>query len=150
MASQNFFSQNPFMQGAFADAMKQFSDIKPAQFDVSRAMDFSRRNVEAFSAANQTVAEGVQALARRQAEIARDQVEAMLQTSRDMLTSSSPEANTKRQAELARDVFETSLNSMRELSELATKSSFEAFDLLNRRAAESMDEMSNLTGKKAA
>lgn len=149
MATQNFFAQNPFVQGAFADAMKQFSDVKPAQFDMNRAMDFSRKNVEAFSAANQTVAEGVQTIARRQAEIARNQVETMLQTSREMLTSGSPEVNTTRQAELARSVFESSLNNLRELSELATKSSFEVFDLLNRRAAESMDEISKFS-KKAA
>ena len=149
MATQNFFAQNPFVQGAFADAMKQFTDIKPAQFDVNRAMDISRKNVEAFSAANQTAAEGVQAIARRQAEIARSHVESMLQTSRDMLTSGSPEVNTTRQAELAREVFEASLSNMRELSELATKSSFEVFDVLNRRAAESMEEISKFS-KKAA
>jgi phasin family protein len=149
MATQNFFANNPFTQGAFADAMKQFSDMKTAQFDVSRVMDFNRRNVEAFSSANQTVSEGVQTIARRQAEIARNHVETMIQTSREMLTSASPEVNTSRQAALAREVFEASLSNLRELSELATKSSFEVMDVLNRRAAEGMEELSAFS-KKAA
>ena len=38
--------------------------------------------------------------------------------------------------------FENSLANLREMGEMITKSSFEAFDVLNRRAAESMEEIS--------
>lgn len=151
MAMQNPFAQ--FAQGPFADAMKSFSEFKAPNFDMNNAMNFNRRNVEAASAAGQALAESAQAIARRQAEIARTHVEKMLKTSREMLVNGSPEVNTSRQVELARSVFESSLSNVRELSELVTKSGFEVFDVMNRRAAESLQEITSFAGntkKKAA
>ncbi len=154
--SQTMFAQNPFadaMKGPFADAMKSFTEFKAPNFDMNQAVTFNRKNAEAASAATQAVAESVQAIARRQAELARAHVEKMLKTSREMLVNGSPEVNTTRQIELARSVFEGSLSNVRELSELVTKSGFEVFDVLNRRAAESLSEITNTAttaGKKKA
>jgi len=87
----------------------------------------------------------VQAISRRQAELARQHVEKMLKTSKDMLVNGSPEINTGKQVELAKTLFESSLNNLREVSELMTKSSFEVFDVLNKRASESIEEISSFT-----
>jgi len=46
-------------------------------------------------------------------------------------------------------MFENSLSNLREVSELVTKSGFELFDVVNRRAAESLDEITSLSGKAA-
>src|SRR3954454_13152389 len=43
-------------------------------FDVTTVLDIQRRNVEALIAANQTIAQGLQTIARRQGEIARQSV----------------------------------------------------------------------------
>ena len=40
-------------------------------FDVNTVLDIQRRNVEALSAANQTIVQGLQTVVRRQGEIAR-------------------------------------------------------------------------------
>lgn len=132
----------------FADYMKMFSDFKaPAftpAFDMNKVMNISRRNAEAFSAAGSVVAESVQAISRQQAESARRNVETMLKTAKDMMVTGSPEINTTKQAELTKAMFETSMNNFREMSEMVTKSMFEASDVLNKRAAESMEEMSSL------
>lgn len=134
-------------QNPFADMMKTFSEYKAPSFssmpsvDVNQLMASGRKNAEACSAAGQAVAESAQAIARRQAELARAQVEKLLKTTKDMLVNGSPEINTTKQVELAKTMFESSLNNLREVSELVTKSGFEVFDVLNRRASQSIEEI---------
>jgi phasin family protein len=143
-------------QNPFADMMKQFSEYKAPSFaampsvDVNRVLSSGRKTAEAYSAAGQAVAESCQAIVRRQAELARAQVEKTLKTCKDMLVNGSPEINTTKQMELAKSMFESSLNNLREVSELATKSCFEAFDVLNRRASESIEEMTSEIGGSAS
>jgi len=134
-------------QNPFADMMKNFSEYKTPSFgamptlDANRMMASGRKNAEACSAAGQAVMESCQAAVRRQAELARAQVEKTLKTCKDMLVNGSPEINTTKQVELAKTMYESSLNNLREVGELATKSCFEAFDILNRRASESIEEI---------
>ena len=144
-------------QNPFADMMKTFSEFKmptmgamPSMpnmqmpsFDMNAMMNVSRRNAEACSAASQAFAEGCQALARRQAELARAQVEKGLKTTKDMLVNGSPEINTTKQVELAKTMFESNLNNLREAGELVSKMGFEVFDIYNRRASESIEELSS-------
>lgn len=136
-------------QNPFADMMKNFSDYKiPSMssipsLDVSQLMASGRKNAEACSAASQALSESCQAIARRQAELARAQVEKTLKTCKDMLVNGSPEINTTKQIEYAKTLFESSLNNLREVSELVTKSGFEVFDVLNRRASESIEEITS-------
>lgn len=132
----------------FADVFKAFGEFKAPTVDYNSLFAVQRRNIEAVTAANQVAAEGVRAVSRRGAEITRSNVEQVLTAAREMMTSNSPEVNTAKQAELARNLFEASLSNMREVYELATKSSFEVFDVLNKRAAESVEEF-NATAKKA-
>ncbi len=134
------------IQNPYADAMKFWSNIQTPSmpnFDMSQAVSFGRRNAEAVTAASQAMSESVQAISRRQAELARQHVEKVLKTSKDMLVNGSPEINTGKQVELAKTLFESSLNNLREVSELVTKSGFEVFDVLNRRASESIEELSS-------
>lgn len=132
----------------YADVMKFWSTMQTPQvqmpnFDVTSAVSFGRRNAEAVTAAGQAVSESVQAISRRQAELARANVEKLLKTTKDMLVNGSPEINTGKQVELARTMFEASLNNLREVSELVTKSGFEVFDVLNKRASESIEEITS-------
>lgn len=131
-------------QNPYADMMKMWSEYKAPQmpaFDMSQAMACGRRNAEAVTAASQTMVESMQAITRRQAELARAHVEKCLKTTKDMLVNGSPEINISKQTELAKTVFESSLNNLREVSELCTKSGFEVFDVLNKRASASIDEI---------
>lgn len=118
-----------------------FAEIFRNSFDFNQLFATQRRNIEALSAANQVVVEGVQAITRRQAELLRENVENVMQASRDILTGGSPEASLSKQAEAAKSVFQNTLENVREVTEMATKSSFEAFDVLNRRATESLEEI---------
>ncbi len=139
----------------YADMMKFWSDYKTPQmpnFDFGNVMNTGRRNAEAVSAASQSMVESYQAIARRQAELARRQVEQMLKSTKDMLVNGSPEINTSKQIELAKTMVESSLNNLREVSELCTKSGFEVFDVLNKRATEQLEELGSVapSKKKAA
>lgn len=139
------------IQNPYAEAMKFWSDYQTppmAAFDIGQVVSFGRRNAEAMTAAGQAMSESMQAISRRQAELARAQVEKVLKTTKDMLVNGSPEINTSKQVDLAKTVFESSLNNLREVSELVTKSGFEVFDVLNKRASESIEEMTHFTPKK--
>lgn len=134
------------MQNPYADMMKYWSDFQTPSmpnFDMNQAVSSGRRNAEAMTAAGQAMSESVQAISRRQAELARAHVEKVLKTSKDMLVNGSPEINTTKQVELAKTLFESSLNNLREVSELVTKSGFEVFDVLNKRASESIEEITS-------
>lgn len=131
----------------YADYAKLWSEFKPAAvpgFDQTQFMTYFRRNAEALSAAGTVVTDGAQLVSRRQAELLRTNIEQMLKAAKDMMVSGSPEINTTKQAELAKSLFETSLSNLREVSELVAKSGFEAFDVINKRAAESLEEISKL------
>jgi len=144
-------------QNPFADMMKNFSEFKAPHvpsLDMTQLMTVGRRNAEAVTAAGQTMAESAQTITRRQAELARAHVEKVLKTTKDMLVNGSPEINTTKQVEFAKTLFESSLNNLREVGELVTKSGFEVFDVLNRRASATIEEFSNVktatTAKKKA
>ena len=129
----------------YSDYMKMFSEYKTPAMDMNRIFSISRRNAEAFSAATTMMTESVQAISRQQAESVRSNVECILKAAKDMMGSGSPEINTTKQAELAKNMFEASFANLRTASEMMTKSMFEASDVINRRAAESLEEMGSLT-----
>lgn len=124
-----------------ADAFKAWSEFKLPAFDVNAAIAAQRKNMEVFSAANQVIAESIQAISRRQAEVMRSNVENVLKATKDIWSNKAPETNTAKQAELAKSLYESTISNAREISEMASKSSFEAFDLISKRAAESLNEI---------
>ncbi len=126
-----------------------FADLMKNAFDMNQLFATQRRNIEALSAANQAVVEGAQAISRRQAEVIRTNVEDVLKASKDLLTSGTPETNITKQSEFAKGIFESTLSNLREITEMATKSGFEAFDVLNKRAAETMEEITKASATAA-
>ena len=135
---------------SYTDFFKVFGEIKAPQIDFNSIFTAQRRNIEAITTAGQVFAEGVQAVTRRQAEVVRSGVEQCLKASKDALTSGSPEVTASKQADFARGSFENAITHLREVSEMVTKSSFEAFDVLNKRAAESLEEISSVAGRTTA
>lgn len=132
----------------YSEFFKAFGDFKTPNFDFDTLFAAQRRNIEALTTANQVFAEGIQAVSRRQAEAVRTNVEGFIKASKDALTGTSPDVNVAKQADYAKNMFETSLAHLREVAETVTKSSYEAFDVLNRRAAEQFDEITSATATK--
>jgi phasin family protein len=127
-----------------------FNDFFKNNFDFNQLVTAQRRNIEALSAANQVVVEGAQAISRRQAEVIRSNVEDVLKASKDLLTSGTPETNLTKQADFAKSIFESALANLREVTEMVTKSGFEAFDLLNKQAAENLEAISKVSATQHA
>ncbi len=126
-----------------------FNDFFKGAFDFNQIFSTQRRNIEAISAANQVFVEGAQAVSRVQAEAVRNGVENVLKASKDIMSGGSPETGLAKQADFAKSIFETTLSNLREITETVTKSGFEAFEVLNKRAAESMEEISKASSTTA-
>ena len=113
-------------------------------------MAVQKKNLEAMTAANRIALEGMQALARRQAEIVRQSTEDFGKAARELSDSKSFEDTLAKQADLVKDAYESALANVRELTEMTVKSQSEAAELINARVAEGFDEFKAAIKKTAA
>lgn len=143
--------KNPFAEFMTFDPNKLFKDFKlPAVpgFDVEGLMAAQRKNIEALTAANRTAFEGMQAVAKRQSEIFTQVMGEANQAMQQLATSKNPQELSQKQAELIKQAFEKAVGNMRELAELVNKANQEAFNVINQRLNESMEELKTLVNKK--
>jgi phasin family protein len=119
-------------------------------FDFGAILDMQRKNVEAFTAASQTFTQGLQTVAKRQSEIARQQMEQF----QSLLTTAAPTAkvedNLVKQADLVKAAYEKNVSNARELQDILTKVTTEASDILSRRVVASLDEIKSVAQKPKA
>ena len=137
--------KNPFfdmdMTKAF-DMTKGFNGFSLPGLDAETVMASQRKNIEAFTQANQLAVEGVQAVTRRQAELAREAFEGASAAFRDFAQpGGNPGDQFAKQAELTKSLFEKTLANARELGELLAKANSEAFEVMTKRFTESLDEI---------
>jgi len=132
------------------DMTKAFAGFTLPGFNVEAMVTAQRKNVEALTQANQLAIEGVQALARRQVEIAREALDEAPALFRELSQPGVPQEKFAKQAELAKATFEKGLATAKELTELVTKANTEAFNVLTKRFTESFEEMRDVTAAKAA
>lgn len=126
------------------------NDLFKNSVDYNQVLNTQRRNIETASEIGQAVVENAQAISKRQAEIARDNVQGAMEATKKIFTSGTPETNFAKQSEFAKEAFETTMANMREVSEMAAKSCFEIFDVLSSRATESMEELSSAATSRTA
>jgi phasin family protein len=144
---------NDFDVTKFFNPSKLFSEFKFTGFNGFNGFDFEavlagqRRNIEAFTAANQAALDGFQTLAKRQAEMVRQSVDEANKAVKEMLAAGSPEEKAARQAELTKAAYERAVSNTRELTELVARSQSQAIELINKRVAEGLDEVKGLIAK---
>jgi phasin family protein len=126
------------------DVTKFMADFRFRPFDVEALMACQRRNIEALSQANQLAVEGIQAVAKRQIEVARQAVEDVTTLLRDLAQPASAEDRIAKNTEYAKQLLEKSVSHGREITMLATKAGTEAADVLRKRASEGFDEIRDL------
>ena len=127
---------------------KLFSEMKmPAMPDMQALMEAHRRNLETLSAANRVALEGAQAVARRHMEIMQQNMTELSESMQALASAEGPQAKAARQAELLKRAYEHAVANMRELRDLIQRSNGEALELLNRRFAESLEEVQALMRK---
>jgi phasin family protein len=123
------------------DISKFIGDFKVPGLDVESVVASQRKNIEALTQANKLAFEGVQAVFKRQVEILRQTLEESSSVAKELVEAGTPQDKAIRQTELAKDAFERALSNSRELSEIIAKSNSEAFELLNKRFAQVLDEI---------
>jgi phasin family protein len=145
--------KNPFADfdiNKMMDASKLLKDFKMPGVDIEAVVSSQRRNLEALTAANQLALEGMQAVARRQSEIFRQMMEEASQGMRDMMAAGSPEDKAAKQTELVKEAFRRAIGNMRELADMVSKSQGDAFEVINKRVTDSLDELKTVVAKRQA
>ena len=137
-------------KNGFFDVSKVMADFRLPTVDVEAVVAAQRKNIEALTQANQLAVEGVQAVARRQVEIARQAVEEYTSLLRELSTPVAPEDRLAKQVDVVTGAVEKGLANARELTELATKANTEAFNVINKRVTESFDEVRDFAKKRVA
>jgi phasin family protein len=134
----------------FFDVTKVMGDFRVPALDVEAVVASQRKTIEALTQANQLAVEGVQAVARRQVEIARQAIEEYTSFFREIAQPGTAEEKIAKQAEAVKGALEKGLSNARELTAMVTKANAEAFDVLNKRVAEGLDEVRDYAKKRAA
>ncbi len=126
---------------AFADFGKLWSNGKTANLDINWLIASQRKNIEALTAANQRAFEGVQAIAKAQAEFVREAAEELQKVTKELVASGSTEDKLVKQTSAAKGAFETAVSNVTELADLVQKSNTEAFEVIRKRVVENFDEV---------
>jgi len=134
----------------FEDFTRYFGEFKLPGLDFEAAAAAYRKNFEAVASASQVVLEGAQEVAKRQAELMREAFDDYGKLLRDLSTPATAEQAATKQTELAKRSFESTLANLSELSQIVAKSSNKSLEVLNKRAAELLDEVKSFTAKKYA
>jgi phasin family protein len=132
------------------DVSKALAGFTFPGFDVESMVAAQRKNLEALTQANQLAVEGVQAIARRQVELARQAVDEASAAMREWTLPGAPEERIAKNVEMAKHAFEKGVANARELAELATKANTEAFNVIQKRVAEGFEEIRDYAKQRAA
>lgn len=123
------------------DFTKLAGQFKVPAVDTDAVLKHQRKNIEALTVAQKVAFEGVQAVAQRQAEIARKSFEDAANVAKSLTVAGKPEDKLAQQADFFKKGYEQALADGRELVELGVKSNEEAVEVINQRVVEAMDEV---------
>ena len=126
---------------AVADLGKFWSNGGATDIAVSWLLSYQHKNIEALTAANQRAFEGVQAIAKQQAEFAREAAEERSKVTKELVSVGSHEDKLAKQAGAAKEAFETAVTNISELAKLVQQSRTETFEVIRKRVIESLDEV---------
>ena len=143
-------SFNSFAKLPAFDAASFTQAFKLPGFDVNTVLDIQRRNVEALTAANQTIAQGLQTVVQRQGEIARQSVKQFQDLLSVKPSSASVTETLVKRIDLTKTSYEKNVADARELGDIVAKVGSEAADILSRRVVASLDEVKAAARPKAA
>ena len=123
------------------------SHMRGHNSDMDAIMATQRKNMEAMTAAGQSAYEGMTALARRQAEVAKEAAESATKAMTDM-AAASPEERVAKQADLTKTAYTSMFDNGREMMDMASKTADEAVSLVNARFTASIDETKTVLSAK--
>jgi len=122
------------------DVRKILEKLKLPGIDVNGLVEARRKDVEALLAANQKAYQALDSLNRRQSEVLTAAMIGWNEGARELLTAGSAQTAASRSAERAKQAFSQAMADMRELADLAAKSTEEVTSILNKRMNDGLDE----------
>lgn len=145
-------------EGYFSRAMANFDPLKSmGEFakltgaykwpglDVQYLVNTHRKNIDALSGASRAALEATQALARRQGEMLEEGLSGFTAALDALGKAGNVTDAQTRQAEFVKGACAKAMSNAHELLELATQSSREAAEPLNKRFLEGLDEVKTWT-----
>ncbi len=109
-----------------------------------------RRNLDAVVAANETLLQGLQVLAKRQVEIAHGAVEVVVRTADRMNAEADPVAHAGLGIDAAKTMVAATLANIEEMAGIARRCQARALAILHDRTLASLDEISRALGPKGS
>jgi phasin family protein len=126
------------MQEQFTNLLENF---KIPGVDVRDILDSHKKNIDSLTEASRITAQGATAVFQRQQEILRNALEQAAAMARELAATGSPQEIAAAQQELFKKALETGLANARGLAEMVEKSNREAFEVIQRRMAEGLEEI---------
>jgi hypothetical protein len=108
-------------------------------FDPTAWVEAQRRNLEAFTSAGQIVADGMRAVAERQAAMVQDAMHELWGEMQNVGKGGARRSGPADQLDRMRHAFERVLGQVQEISNVLLKAQAEAMDILNRCASANME-----------
>lgn len=130
------------------DFSKMFSSFQGFPFDLDALMETQRRNVQAFSDAQQMAIESLRTVAARQSQILSQIMEENSEIAREALAEGTPEEKISKQADRMKKAYEKGVAGARELADMVGKSAQAAQDVINKRVSASLTEIKSAVEKK--
>lgn len=132
------------MVDEFSKMLKQY---KLPGVDMDALVASQKKNLEALSSANRVAFEGLQAIAKRQAEILQETMNETSKAMDQLSKAGSPPDVAAQQAQIAKSAFERALANMRELAEMVSKANQDATNTINSRISATLDEIKDMALK---
>ena len=150
MANNPMFPFDPAAMTEFfkaADPSKFMSMPKVPGIDPSEFMDTQKKNMDAFVSANKAAADAYQDLFRKQVEIFQSTLEEAQKHVSDVPPSDVSAEAAQKHMSYAQEAVNTAMAHMNDFAEEARKANSEAFETVQKRAAESAQELQKLAEK---
>lgn len=138
---------NPFLEADFSkffDMPKFVGDLKVPNVDIDALLTAHRKNLEALTSANQAAFEGLQSLARRQAELVRQSFEDTTSLLNSIVSQQTPEEKLAKQAEVTKATLERNVSNLKELTEMVAQTNYQAIEFISKRVSEGLEELRSI------
>jgi phasin family protein len=137
--------KNPF---ADFDFTKIAGEFKLPIVNVETMVETGRKNFAAMTTASTTAVESFKTIAQRQGDMIRSAMEDFSKHGSDVMSAATIEEKATKQIDFAKKSYELAVANTKELADLFTKSSTEAFETLSARVAELTEEVKAAIAKK--
>ena len=137
--------KNPF---ADFDFSKISGEFKLPTVNVETFVETARKNFATMTSLNTAAVEQMKAIAQRQGDMVRAAMEDFSKHGSEVLAAATVEEKAAKQIDFAKKSYELAVANTKELTDLYTKSSTEAFEALSARVAELTEEVKAAIAKK--